>query len=165
MKIYTKTGDSGETSLYGGARVRKDDSRIEAYGTVDELNSFIGVARAVWPSSSFDPQLHVIQSDLFDIGAHLASPGISRFAGPDTARVVALEEVVVPAGSYKAFRIESSGESISPRSALRLHTMVWVDPATMTVVRLDTRHQSYVGTQFHQDFTDVLLWRKPVPRS
>ena len=94
MKIYTKTGDSGETSLYGGARVRKDDSRIEAYGTVDELNSFIGVARAVWPSSSFDPQLHVIQSDLFDIGAHLASPGISRFAGPDTARVVALEEAI-----------------------------------------------------------------------
>ena len=94
MKIYTKTGDSGETSLYGGARVRKDDSRIEAYGTVDELNSFIGVARAVWPSSSFDPQLHVIQSDLFDIGAHLASPGISRFAGPDTARVAALEEAI-----------------------------------------------------------------------
>ena len=94
MKIYTKTGDSGETSLFGGARVRKDDSRIEAYGTVDELNSFIGVARAVWPSSSFDPQLHVIQSDLFDIGAHLASPGVSRFAGPDTVRVAALEEAI-----------------------------------------------------------------------
>jgi len=94
VKIYTKTGDSGETSLFGGARVRKDDSRIEAYGTVDELNSFIGVARAVWPSSSFDPQLHVIQSDLFDIGALLASPGTSRFAGPDAARVAALEEAI-----------------------------------------------------------------------
>lgn len=92
MKIYTKTGDSGETSLFGGTRVRKDDSRIEAYGTVDELNSFIGVARAVWPSSSFDAQLHAVQSDLFDIGAHLASPGTSRFAGPDASRVAALEQ-------------------------------------------------------------------------
>lgn len=94
MKIYTKTGDRGETSLFGGARVRKDDSRIEAYGTVDELSSFIGVARAVWPSSSFDPQLRIIQSDLFDIGAHLASPGISRFAGPDAARVASLEQAI-----------------------------------------------------------------------
>ena len=82
MKIYTRTGDSGETSLFGGARVRKDDARIEAYGTIDELNSVLGVARASWPSSPLDGQFHAIQSDLFDIGAHLASPGTSRFAGP-----------------------------------------------------------------------------------
>lgn len=94
MKIYTKTGDAGETSLFGGARVRKDDARIEAYGTVDELNSFIGVARASWPSSPFDGQLHTIQSDLFDIGAHLASPGLSRFSGPDTARIASLEQSI-----------------------------------------------------------------------
>jgi cob(I)alamin adenosyltransferase len=94
MKIYTKTGDLGETSLFGGARVRKDDSRIEAYGTVDELNSVIGVARAVWPSSSCDAQLHAIQSDLFDIGAHLASPGSSRFAGPEATRITALEQSI-----------------------------------------------------------------------
>jgi cob(I)alamin adenosyltransferase len=94
MKIYTRTGDTGETSLFGGARVRKDDARIEAYGTIDELNSFLGVARASWPSSSFDGELHLIQSDLFDIGAHLASPGTSRFAGPDTARVAALEQAI-----------------------------------------------------------------------
>ncbi|HXH39172.1 MAG TPA: cob(I)yrinic acid a,c-diamide adenosyltransferase [Thermoanaerobaculia bacterium] len=94
MKIYTRTGDAGETSLFGGARVRKDDARIEAYGTVDELNSFIGVARASWPSSPLDGPLHVIQSDLFDIGAHLASPGTSRFAGPDAASVSALERAI-----------------------------------------------------------------------
>jgi len=94
MKIYTRTGDTGETSLFGGARVRKDDARIEAYGTIDELNSFLGVARAGWPSSSLDGQLHLIQSDLFDIGAHLASPGTSRFGGPDPARVSALEQTI-----------------------------------------------------------------------
>ncbi|MGH9419640.1 MAG: cob(I)yrinic acid a,c-diamide adenosyltransferase [Thermoanaerobaculia bacterium] len=94
MKIYTRTGDTGETSLFGGARVRKDDARIEAYGTIDELNSFLGVARASWPSSSLDDQFHAIQSDLFDIGAHLASPGTSRFAGPETARIAALEQSI-----------------------------------------------------------------------
>lgn len=94
MKIYTKTGDGGETSLFGGARVRKDDARIDAYGTVDELNSTIGVARATSPSSPLDAQLHAIQSDLFDIGAHLASPGTSRFAGPDDAQIAALEQSI-----------------------------------------------------------------------
>jgi cob(I)alamin adenosyltransferase len=94
MKIYTRTGDAGETSLFGGARVRKDDARIEAYGTVDELNSFLGVARASWPSSPLDGQFHAIQSDLFDIGAHLASPGTSRFAGPEATRIAALEQSI-----------------------------------------------------------------------
>jgi cob(I)alamin adenosyltransferase len=94
MKIYTRTGDTGETSLFGGTRVRKDDARIEAYGTIDELNSFLGVARASWPSSSLDGQFHAIQSDLFDIGAHLASPGTSRFAGPPDARVTSLEQSI-----------------------------------------------------------------------
>ena len=77
MKIYTRTGDAGETSLFGGTRVSKNDPRIEAYGTVDELNSFVGSARAAWPSSPIDAQLAEVQSDLFDIGAQLASPGSS----------------------------------------------------------------------------------------
>ena len=94
MKIYTRTGDLGETSLFGGARVAKSDARIEAYGTVDELNSFIGLARATWPSSAIDTQLHQTQHDLFEIGAHLASPGTSRFPGVDEERIAELERAI-----------------------------------------------------------------------
>ena len=94
MKIYTRGGDKGQTSLFGGARVAKNDARIEAYGTIDELNSFIGVARAAWASSPIDGELAAIQSDLFDVGAQLASPGIARFSGVKKERVDALEHSI-----------------------------------------------------------------------
>ncbi len=94
MKIYTRTGDAGETSLFGGARVSKSDPRIDAYGTVDELNAFIGAARATSPASSIDSQLATVQSDLFDVGAQLASPGSSRFTGVDASRITALENAI-----------------------------------------------------------------------
>lgn len=74
MKIYTKTGDKGDTGLFGGGRVPKDDARVSAYGDVDELNSVIGVARAALPSATFDALLEQVQRDLFSIGGHLATP-------------------------------------------------------------------------------------------
>lgn len=74
MRIYTRTGDTGETGLFGGGRVSKDDSRVAAYGNVDELNSALGVARAAEPPGLFDPELEAIQRDLFSIGGHLATP-------------------------------------------------------------------------------------------
>lgn len=74
MKIYTRHGDGGETSLVGGKRVPKDSLRIEAYGTVDELNSIIGVCRSFKPPHQVDTVLEKIQNDLFDLGADLATP-------------------------------------------------------------------------------------------
>lgn len=74
MKIYTKTGDAGDTSLFGGKRVPKNALRIEAYGTVDELNSIIGVCRASNPANEIDSILEEIQNDLFTLGADLATP-------------------------------------------------------------------------------------------
>jgi len=94
VKIYTRTGDSGETSLFGGTRVAKNDLRIEAYGTVDELNSFIGVARASWPSSPVDSQLQRVQADLFDIGAYLAAPNSDRFKSVPPSRIADLESAI-----------------------------------------------------------------------
>lgn len=76
MKIYTKTGDRGDTGLFGGVRVDKDDARVEAYGSVDELNACVGVARAANPPAEIDGLLEHIQNDLFVLGAELATvPG------------------------------------------------------------------------------------------
>ncbi len=74
MKIYTKTGDKGETSLFGGRRVPKDDLRIETCGTVDELNSVIGIIRSMKVSKALDAILQRAQNDLFILGADLAAP-------------------------------------------------------------------------------------------
>lgn len=73
MKIYTKGGDKGMTSLFGGKRLSKDDLRIEAYGTIDELNSFIGLLMAKTNPVLYPDVLSSIQNRLFDIGSHLAS--------------------------------------------------------------------------------------------
>jgi cob(I)alamin adenosyltransferase len=76
MKIYTKTGDDGTTGLFGGGRVPKDDARVEAYGTIDELNAVIGVARTSKLPPELDAVLAPVQEDLFVLGAELATvPG------------------------------------------------------------------------------------------
>lgn len=74
MKIYTKTGDKGETSLFGGIRVKKYNLRIEAYGTVDELNSYIGLIRDQKIDQITFNTLVKIQNELFTLGAMLATP-------------------------------------------------------------------------------------------
>ncbi len=79
MKIYTKTGDLGETGLYGGERVSKTSQRVEAYGTVDECNSAIGMARAVLSDDALNAVLGSVQNALFDVGADLATPSGSKY--------------------------------------------------------------------------------------
>ncbi len=73
-KVYTKTGDKGQTSLIGGIRVSKASTRVEAYGDVDELNSVLGIARSQVGDEEIEKVLDVIQNDLFIMGADLASP-------------------------------------------------------------------------------------------
>jgi cob(I)alamin adenosyltransferase len=122
MKIYTRTGDTGDTGLFGGGRVAKDHPRVAAYGDVDELNSVLGLARATSPQDLFDPLLEAIQRELFSIGGHLATPDPTRVAKAlekatlSPARVTDFEEAiddadrelpalrafVLPGGSAKA---------------------------------------------------------------
>lgn len=102
MKIYTKTGDAGETSLLGGRRVRKSDPRVAAYGDVDELNAQLGVARASGADTETDAALLQLQRDLFALGAQLADPGekiashVSKavLRDSDVARLEALIDVL-----------------------------------------------------------------------
>lgn len=91
MRIYTKTGDVGTTGLFGGDRVKKVHARIEAYGTVDELNAVVGLVRSSYPAEgalfrAVDEILARIQSDLFTLGADLATPSGAR---PSVPRVSA----------------------------------------------------------------------------
>ncbi|HXW96775.1 MAG TPA: cob(I)yrinic acid a,c-diamide adenosyltransferase [Gemmatimonadales bacterium] len=122
MKIYTRTGDEGDTGLFGGGRVPKDHPRVQAYGDVDELNSVVGVARATQPTAFFDDLLEAIQRDLFALGGQLATPDPDRVqsalekAQLTDARVLAFEQAmddaerelpelrafVLPAGTPKA---------------------------------------------------------------
>lgn len=93
-KIYTKTGDAGETALGDGARVAKTSIRVEAYGTVDEANAAIGVARLAAQTvgdAEIDGALGRIQNDLFDVGADLCTPETDRDLGYEPLRVSAAQ--------------------------------------------------------------------------
>jgi cob(I)alamin adenosyltransferase len=105
VKIYTKTGDQGDTGLFGGGRVPKDDPRVEAYGDVDELNAVIGMARAVEQMPRIDEVLVPLQRDLFAIGALLATPDREKMAQHlekariDDERIAQLEQAIDDAES------------------------------------------------------------------
>ena len=122
MKIYTKTGDKGDTVLFGGKRVPKDALRVEAYGTVDELNSVLGIVLADNNESGIEMVLRPIQMRLFTLGAELATPdpnkvpGIPRVDREATADLEAqidvlsdnlppLRNFIVPGGTPAAARI------------------------------------------------------------
>lgn len=95
MKIYTKTGDKGTTALFGGKRVNKDDIRIEAYGTVDELNANIGLLLGQLGEDE-STLLKQVQSVLFDLGSHLASDGTADKFLPQLSEelVTVLEQTI-----------------------------------------------------------------------
>jgi cob(I)alamin adenosyltransferase len=96
LKIYTKTGDTGETSLFDNTRVSKADARVDAYGEVDELNACLGVARAAGVDDEIGALIESLQKDLFALGARLADP---------SARIAArVEKVVI--GSDAVERLE-----------------------------------------------------------
>jgi cob(I)alamin adenosyltransferase len=92
VKIYTRTGDRGETALFDGARVPKSDPRVAAYGDVDELNAWLGLVAAHTPDDGLRAMLEQIQKDLFALGARLADPA-HRIAGRVTKAAIANEDI------------------------------------------------------------------------
>jgi len=93
VKLYTRTGDAGETSLFDGTRARKDDPRVDAYGEVDELNAWLGLVRASAIEPVIDAEIGAIQRDLFALGAQLADPA-DKLAPRVTKAVITDDHVV-----------------------------------------------------------------------
>ena len=105
VKIYTRTGDAGETSLFDGTRVSKHDARVDAYGEVDELNAGVGVARSAVADPEIDAELAQIQRDLFAIGARLADPA-AKIAERVTKAAIVDADVARLEGLIDRFELE-----------------------------------------------------------
>ncbi|HYH10363.1 MAG TPA: cob(I)yrinic acid a,c-diamide adenosyltransferase [Thermoanaerobaculia bacterium] len=177
MKIYTRTGDLGLTSLFGGARVAKNDTRIEAYGTVDELSSHLGVARSTPIPASIDTLLEQIQRDLFEIGAHLASPGTSRFPGVDAQRIADLEQAIdtmeqeltpltafiLPGGSIGAAQLHVA-RTVCRRAERLVVALQDESEATLSTIRYLNRLSDYlfVAARFanHDAGVEDVPWKR-----
>lgn len=150
MRIYTRTGDQGETGLFGGPRVRKDVPRIEAYGTVDELNAVLGLSRAAGPPPEIDAVLLRVQHELFVLGAELASPQAGRAAIPTTepghvaaleadidrfeAALAPLKEFILPAGSPAAAHLHVA-RTVCRRAERRVVALAAAEPISPTVLQ------------------------------
>ena len=121
MKIHTKTGDAGQTSLFGGQRVPKYDLRVEAYGTIDEVNSHLGAARAAAPSQQADTWLEQVQNQLFHLGSDLATPleakadWIIRLSEKDIAWLEgSIDGMSLPVGAAQQLYSARRHASVSP---------------------------------------------------
>lgn len=152
MKIYTKTGDQGDTGLFGGGRVAKSSLRVEAYGEVDELNSVVGLARTEPIDATVDALLARVQSTLFDLGAELATPATSKAALNipllAEADVVELEHAidraetelaplktfVLPGGSRAAAHLHL-GRTVCRRAERRLVALHQEEPVRAECIR------------------------------
>lgn len=133
-KIYTRTGDAGHTGLGGGRRVEKDHIRVEALGTVDELNSAIGLVRAQTLPADLDALLSEIQHRLFDLGGELSLPGhtlieagdvatLERHIDSYNATLPRLKEFILPAGGH-ATAHGHLARAICRRAERRLYTLM-----------------------------------------
>jgi cob(I)alamin adenosyltransferase len=144
MKIYTKTGDSGETGLFAGPRIRKDDVRIEAYGAVDELNAFLGLARSQNLPAEIEACLSRVQNELFAVGAELATPDPAKHGtamiGPPHVEALEkaidaleislppLKQFILPAGTAAAAYLHVA-RGICRRAERRVVTLAGDDSA------------------------------------
>jgi cob(I)alamin adenosyltransferase len=156
VKIYTKTGDRGQTGLFGGARVSKADARVDAYGEIDELNGVLGVVRAHCGDARTAELLHELQSELFTLGAELAcvpgksvDVGVSLLGDDDIARLEraidvleadlpALKSFVLPGGSVEASFLHMA-RTTCRRAERRLVALAAAEPVRPELLRYVNR--------------------------
>jgi cob(I)alamin adenosyltransferase len=183
MKIYTKTGDAGETGLFAGPRVRKDDARIEACGAVDELNAALGLARCEPLPAVIDQSLERVQSELFSVGAELATPqpeqhGLDVIGQPHIEwleRAIDLLESGLPPlrnfilpGGCRGGALLHVARSICRRAERRVVTLANRPEAAISerIIRYVNRLGDYLFVAAR--FTNIeasaveVLWKKPL---
>ncbi|NNF70786.1 MAG: cob(I)yrinic acid a,c-diamide adenosyltransferase [Rhodobacteraceae bacterium] len=179
-KIYTKTGDAGETALGNGARVAKHSMRVTAYGTVDEANATLGLAR-LHATGDLDAKLAMIQNDLFDLGADLCTPDMEKDAEAEypplrmtEAQVTRLEKeidamnahleplrsFILPGGSALAAHLHLC-RTVSRRAerlTVELATMESVNPAAVKYLNRLSDWFFVAGRIANENGTADVLW-------
>jgi len=176
-KIYTRGGDAGETSLGGGARVPKHDLRVAAYGTVDEANAAVGLAR-LHTTGPADEMLARIQNDLFDLGADLCVPETPKPAHPPLRVVQAqidrlereidamneklapLNSIVLPGGTAAAAHLHLARTVIrrAERLISELATRETVNPLALTYANRVSDHLFVLARHLNDDGRRDVLW-------
>lgn len=173
-RIYTKTGDAGETGLGDGTRVRKDHVRVAAYGDVDELNSVLGLIHATCPDVPDGPFLRDIQNDLFDVGADLCVPGTEtglRVAASQSERLEKaidrlnerlepLKSFILPGGSPAAAWLHSARTVCrrAERSVVTLAATESVNPQVVIYLNRLSDYLFVLGRIANADGTRDVLW-------
>lgn len=193
-RLYTRTGDTGVTGLFGGQRVSKDDLRVEAYGTVDELNAVLGSTRALHPPVDMDILLHALQNELFLLGGDLATPdaasenrgriSISRVSADQVVSLEAqidryeeelppLTQFILPGGCPLAASLHHA-RVVCRRAERRVVTLAGAERETQTPLNLEiVRYLNRLSdllfvlarvANARQGDGDV-LWQSPEPSS
>ena len=181
MKIYTKTGDGGETSLYGGQRVSKDVIRVETYGTVDECNAVLGSAIILIEDSESKEVLTRIQGELFEVGADLATPmergeTVPRVRAEETARLEAeidrfeeeldpLRHFILPGGSAGGAMVHQA-RAVCRRAERHLVTLEAAEEINPEVGRYLNRLSDHLFVLArlvnHRSGAPETKWERPV---
>lgn len=176
-KIYTRTGDDGTTGLGDGTRVPKDHPRVEAYGTVDELNSALGVALATALPGEVRDALARIQHELFDLGGELCIPGREAIVEEQVARLEQtldkfnaslppLKEFVLPGGSQGAALLHLA-RTVCRRAERRVMRLARTDPVNPLAIKYLNRLSDllFVAARYVNaaDRVPETLWRPSTP--
>ncbi len=177
-KIYTRGGDKGETSLAGGDRVKKHDPRVAAYGTIDETNAAVGLAR-LHTAGEADAMLARIQDDLFDLGADLATPGedfssgkalritqaqinrLEREIDAMNANLKPLNSFVLPGGTAAAAHLHLARTVArrAERDITLLAERTAINPLAITFVNRLSDHLFVMSRHLNEDGAKDVLWR------